>query len=713
MKGRALKPLLGGAVVIALVAPGVARAAWQQPVGGEAPINREATRDASEPSIEEFAGAPYIAWAETDGGGVGQIQAARLDATGTAWERPEDAASPINLSSSESAEDPALRRNDPGDNPCVAFDEASGAGTQIHMSCLTTATDWTTVGDSPDWNASAVASEPSLTLFGDETWVAWSEVDSHGVNQIHAAKLPAPGTTWQRVPDTESPINALGTDNAFGPSLVVVGTRLYVAWSEIASEGAGEVSRIHVARLNTAGDAWEQVGGALNENAAKNAFEPSMAEVGGVPYVAWSETDEFPSDQIRVARLGGYGWEIVAAGTRINQTFDENAEHPSIVAIGGVPYVAWSEPNASGGAGQVRVGRLSSTGTAWEQVVGGESPINDNPVLPPVLPAIEPGLTTIGGLPYVGWSERNESGVEQIRVTRLVPEFLASHADALASDGATLETELRTYGLPFPVGFEYGKTLGEHETTPVTAPTGQGEVVTVSQPAGGLSPTTSYQAQPFATTGVPLPRTPGATFAFDTTAVQHTLTVAKAGSGAGQVTSAPAGIACGSTCAHSFDDGTAVTLEAAAAADSTFSGWSGGGCSGIGSCVVTMNVDATVTATFTQDPSPPGSSGGGPTSPAPPSSEPPPQNRPSAKILKARIVHRKGRATFRFAAVGGTAEGFQCTLARRRSRPKFSRCRSPKTYRHLKPGKYFFEVRALGAAAPESSPAVRPFRLRP
>src|SRR5207244_10398538 len=54
-----------------------------------------------------------------------------------------------------------------------------------------------------------------------------------------------------------------------------------------------------------------------------------------------------------------------------------------------------------------------------------------------------------------------------------------------------------------------------------------------------------------------------------------TLTVSKAGTGAGTVTSSPAGITCGATCAASFTSGTAVTLTAAPAAGSTFTGWSG------------------------------------------------------------------------------------------------------------------------------------------
>src|SRR5262249_52175663 len=66
--------------------------------------------------------------------------------------------------------------------------------------------------------------------------------------------------------------------------------------------------------------------------------------------------------------------------------------------------------------------------------------------------------------------------------------------------------------------------------------------------------------------------------------LDSTLSVAKNGTGTGSVTSSPAGINCGSTCSHSFADGSAVTLTATADAGSKFTGWSGGGCSGTGTC---------------------------------------------------------------------------------------------------------------------------------
>ncbi len=79
------------------------------------------------------------------------------------------------------------------------------------------------------------------------------------------------------------------------------------------------------------------------------------------------------------------------------------------------------------------------------------------------------------------------------------------------------------------------------------------------------------------------------------------LTVTKnvTGNGTGTVTSSPAGINCGSDCTEQYLPGTQVILTATATSDSYFAGWSGGGCSGTTTiCVVTMNLDGSVTAKF-------------------------------------------------------------------------------------------------------------------
>ena len=83
------------------------------------------------------------------------------------------------------------------------------------------------------------------------------------------------------------------------------------------------------------------------------------------------------------------------------------------------------------------------------------------------------------------------------------------------------------------------------------------------------------------------------------TLVQHTVTASKDGNGAGTVTSNPAGINCGPTCAANFDYGQDVTLTASPSTGSTFTGWSGSGCMGTTPCTVTVTAASSVNATFT------------------------------------------------------------------------------------------------------------------
>jgi Divergent InlB B-repeat domain len=79
----------------------------------------------------------------------------------------------------------------------------------------------------------------------------------------------------------------------------------------------------------------------------------------------------------------------------------------------------------------------------------------------------------------------------------------------------------------------------------------------------------------------------------------YTLSVAKTGTGAGTVTSSPAGITCGATCAATFPSGTSITLTAAAASSTSFSGWSGACTGSQPMCTVIMNSDKAATAAFT------------------------------------------------------------------------------------------------------------------
>jgi hypothetical protein len=88
--------------------------------------------------------------------------------------------------------------------------------------------------------------------------------------------------------------------------------------------------------------------------------------------------------------------------------------------------------------------------------------------------------------------------------------------------------------------------------------------------------------------------------------------------------------------------------------------------------------------------------------------QPPKSIPPDSSIRKVKVNQAKDTATFRFSSTrpGST---FFCQLDHK----PFKACKSPKTYRHLKPGRHRFQVEAVDPAGePDPTPAVRAFKLR-
>lgn len=172
--------------------------------------------------------------------------------------------------------------------------------------------------------------------------------------------------------------------------------------------------------------------------------------------------------------------------------------------------------------------------------------------------------------------------------------------------------------------------------------------------------------------------------------LSQTLTVSLAGNGKGKVTGST--INCPGTCSRSYATGALVTLTATPAGGSAFTGWSGA-CTGSGACKVTMSASRNVTASFSRVPAP-----------------------SHSRITKAKINATKHTANFSFTARGAT--GFQCELiaptkkGHKKPKLKFGSCRSPKSYKHLKAGKYTFLVRGVNHTGADPKPARRTFTLK-
>ena len=76
------------------------------------------------------------------------------------------------------------------------------------------------------------------------------------------------------------------------------------------------------------------------------------------------------------------------------------------------------------------------------------------------------------------------------------------------------------------------------------------------------------------------------------------LSIILEGSESGRVSSVPAGIYCENDCTEDYSSNAGVVLSAQPYTGSVFTGWNGGGCSGTGSCNLTMTNDTTVSANF-------------------------------------------------------------------------------------------------------------------
>ncbi len=215
------------------------------------------------------------------------------------------------------------------------------------------------------------------------------------------------------------------------------------------------------------------------------------------------------------------------------------------------------------------------------------------------LSGVEVTLTATpdSGFIFGGWTGCDNSAGNSCTVTMVTQKFITATFDPAPPLRTLTVTKSGTGSgtvASNPAGIDCGVDCSESysQGTPVTltATAAQGSTFT-GWSGGGCSGTGACTVTMNADTAVTATFTP-----------TYKLTVSKGGNGSGAVTSNPAGITCGADCTQKYAKGTQVTLTATPAQDSTFAGWSGGGCSGTGACTVTMNAIKTVTATFTLKP---------------------------------------------------------------------------------------------------------------
>ena len=206
----------------------------------KASLNNSQSQDALNPTMEEFNNKLYAVWQESNGT-VDQIRVASTD--GTNW----GSSTGINLSSSKDGKN------------------------------------------------------PNLITFDSKLFAAWSENNASGHSQIRV-KSSSDGSTWTSVDgnDANKGINKDYRNNASHPKLLVANSNLYAVWLE--ENGS---TQVRVAQFDNS-SSWTFKDGdgfdGLNVNTARVTGKASAAEYNNQLYVAWSETNDNNTTQIRVAR---------------------------------------------------------------------------------------------------------------------------------------------------------------------------------------------------------------------------------------------------------------------------------------------------------------------------------------------------------------------------------------------------------------------------
>jgi hypothetical protein len=457
-----------------------AAANWAPPA--TEPLNFDANFEGEQTSIANVGGVPYVVWDEPNSSGKYQIRVKRLDPSG--W---TSVGGSLNADTSHNAfyEDIA----DVNGVPFVVWGEDAGTGVfQVRVKRLENGS-WTSVGGTL---SVADTRYPTIANVGGVPYAAWSETNgSH--YQLRVKRFD--GATWS---DVGASLNVSATQSAGAPALGTVAGVPYVAWDETSATGR----QIWVKRLE--GTTWVPVGGgSLNLTAAHDAEAPMLADVGGVPYVGWQESDGAHS-QLYVKRFDGTAWQQVGSGS-MNVDTAHGVSAPSLASVGGTPVMTWSEDFGSG----YRVWAKRFDGTNWTFL--GRNPLN----VDPAFTARDPDVADLGGVPYLSWDEYVSDTVTAIHVRRLEPDIGAESATPTAT-GATLSAQVDDFGLRLPIGFEFGTTPAFGTQTALQSTSGAG-ASTVTQDIAGLTPQTTYSFRAFGSDGIRQTAL-GATQAFTTLA---------------------------------------------------------------------------------------------------------------------------------------------------------------------------------------------------
>ena len=391
--------------------------------GSSTGVNQNTTYRADNVSLHAFDNNSklYVSWSEiSQYGSISQIRVKSYD--NSTWSTIDgDSNNGINLIKSRNATNPSISDN--GTHLFAVWSEDNGAGKGLIRTAVfdNTTLSWDFQNNSfqaLNNSTSRSANNPQLLDDNSSLYAIWSE-NNGTANQIRV-KLFDNSTSWNlvdKIGDNTTGINKDTSKNAINPKLLNFNSGIYAAWSE----DNGTASQIRVARYNSS--SWAFVDGdgstGINKATDKNATYPTMAVLSTKLYLAWSETNADNRTQIRVKSYDGSSWSFVDgdnATKGINKDYTQNASYPQLVKVtdnssSSKLYAVWLEEN---GNTQVRVAEFDGT-SSWSFKDGDSF---DGLNLNTAKITGKPSATAYLNQLIVAWSETNSLGVPQIRVAK-------------------------------------------------------------------------------------------------------------------------------------------------------------------------------------------------------------------------------------------------------------------------------------------------------
>ncbi len=390
--------------------------------GSSTGVNQNTTYRADNVSLHVFDNNSklYVSWSEiSQYGSISQIRVKSYD--NSTWSTIDgDSNNGINLIKSRNATNSSMSDN--GTHLFAVWSEDNGAGKGLIRSAVfdNTTLSWDFQNNNfqeLNNSTSRSANNPQLLNDNSSLYAIWSE-NNGTANQIRV-KLFDNSTSWNlvdNIDDNATGINKDTSKNAINPKLLNFNSGIYAAWSE----DSGTASQVRVARYNSSSWAFVDGDGSTGINRATgNATYPTMAVLSTKLYLAWSETNADNRTQIRVKSYDGSSWSFVDGDNEtmgINKDYTQNASYPQLVKVtdnssSSKLYAVWLEEN---GNTQVRVAEFNGTST-WSFKDGDSfDGLNLNTAKITGKPSAAAYLNKL----IVAWSETNSLGVPQIRVAK-------------------------------------------------------------------------------------------------------------------------------------------------------------------------------------------------------------------------------------------------------------------------------------------------------